>query len=72
MCGTPHAHGHTDDHHDPRAGDPRLFFDKEIAPDREIAPGETIVVDTLDCTGGLIKSESDVIESLDELGLRLG
>lgn len=67
MCGTPFAHSHH-----VHAADSRLFFDRDIAPVQEEAPGETVIVDTLDCTGGLIKSESDLIENLDDLIAQLG
>jgi amidase len=64
MCGTALGHGHV--------SDPRLYFDRDIAPAREVAPGEVFVVDTIDCTGGLIQSEHDVIASLDDLIAKLG
>jgi acetamidase/formamidase len=68
MCGTPHAHGHVGGgSHHVHAADPRLYFDRDIAPVQEVEPGETVVVDTLDCTGGLITSETDLIASLDDL-----
>jgi amidase len=38
----------------------------------EVEPGDPVVVDTLDATGGLIKSEDDVIESIDDLIAQLG
>jgi acetamidase/formamidase len=69
MCGTPHAQGHRDSH---LQTDPRLYFDRDIAPAHTVSPGETFVVDTLDCTGGLIQSAQDVITSLDDLISQLG
>jgi acetamidase/formamidase len=72
MCGTPHAHGHPGTQHHLHNSDPRLYFGKDIAPAMEIDPGETIVVDTIDCAGGLIRSEADVIENLDSLIAQLG
>jgi len=73
MCGTPYAQGHEGSQSDHlHATDPRLYFDRDIAPAKEVAPGQTFVVDTLDCTGGLIKSERDLIESLDSLIAELG
>jgi acetamidase/formamidase len=73
MCGTLHAHGHQGEPpHHVHASDPRLYFDRDIAPVHEVAAGETFVVDTLDCTGGLIKSESDLIANLDDLIAQLG
>ncbi|MDQ6876617.1 MAG: acetamidase/formamidase family protein [Candidatus Dormibacteraeota bacterium] len=73
MCGTPHAHGNEGAQSNHlHAGDPRLYFDRDIIPVQEVAPGEIVVVDTLDCTGGLIKSEADLIESLDDLIAQLG
>lgn len=69
MCGSPHAHAHEGSH---LQTDPRLYFDRDIAPSQEVTPGETFVVDTLDCSGGLIKSEDDVIASLDDLIAQLG
>jgi amidase len=65
MCGSPrHLHlGHDD---------ARLFFDKGIPPIVEVAPGSTLVVDTLDCTAGRITSETDLIRDLDALIHELG
>jgi len=72
MCGTPHhSHGDSPSSH-ARDVDPRLYFDRDIAPTREVSPAETFVVDTVDCTGGLIKSENDLIGSLDDLISQLG
>ncbi len=73
MCGTPHAHGHEGSQSDHlHATDPRLYFDRDVAPAKEVSPGQTFDVDTLDCTGGLIKSEGDLIESMDGLIAELG
>lgn len=73
MCGTLHTqrHGPGDPSHQ-HVHDPRLYFDRDIAPAIEVDPGETVVVDTLDATGGLIKSENDVIQSIDDLIEQLG
>lgn len=54
------------------ATDTRLFFDAEIPPVMEIDPGNTVVVETLDCTAGLIRSSADVIPHIDDLMERLG
>jgi amidase len=64
MCGTPHGKLPHDHAH--------LFFDREIAPAQVAQPGETLVVDTLDCTGGLIRSETDLITNLDDLIAQIG
>ncbi len=72
MCGTPHSQGQAEGSHHIHASDPRLYFDRDITPVREVESGGTIVVDTLDCTGGLVKSESDLIENLDDLIAQLG
>jgi amidase len=73
VCGTLHAqhHGPGGEGHD-HIHDPRLYFDHDIAPAMEVEPGDPVVVDTLDATGGLIKSEDDVIESIDDLIAQLG
>jgi amidase len=73
VCGTPNAwrHGSRDQSHQ-HVHDPRLFFDRNIAPAIEVNPGEAVVVDTLDATGGLIKSDNDLIYSIDDLIAQLG
>lgn len=65
MCGTPH-------HHHLPTDDARLFFDRDIPPVQEVRAGETLIVDTLDCTGGRINSHSDVITNLDDLIAEIG
>ncbi len=73
MCGTLHAHGRDGVAPDgPHVHDPRLYFDRDTAPVLEVTPGQTFTVDTLDCTGGLIRSEHDVITSIDDLIARNG
>lgn len=73
MCGTLHLHGHAGaEPHHLGNHDPRLYFDKDIRPTLEVDPGDTVVVDTLDCTGGLIKTAADLIPSLEELIARTG
>jgi amidase len=73
VCGNPNTlrHGTGDQGHQ-LFHDPRLFFDRDIAPAMEVDPGETVVVDTLDATGGLIRSDTDLIHSIDDLITQLG
>jgi acetamidase/formamidase len=73
VCGTLHARHHgSDDLGRDHIHDPRLYFDRDLVPVMEVDSGDTIVVDTLDATGGLIRSETDLIQSIDDLIEQLG
>jgi acetamidase/formamidase len=45
----------------------QLFFDRDIAPVAEVEPGEQVVVETADSLCGLVKSEKDVFNHIDEV-----
>jgi amidase len=49
-----------------------MFFDRDIEPAGSVRPGEPFVVETADAVCGLIKTDRDVVGSLDELLDRLG
>jgi amidase len=49
-----------------------LFFDREVEPVMEVEPDTALVVETLDCAAGLIRSSADVIPHIDDLVDRLG
>lgn len=49
-----------------------MFFDRDIEPAGSVRSGEIFVVETADAICGLIKSESDVLQSFDELLERIG
>lgn len=73
MCGTLRTRDQDDGskrHH--HVHDPRLYFDRDTVPTMEVEDGGTVVVDTLDATGGLIKSETDLIHSIEDMIARLG
>ena len=50
----------------------QLFFDRDIAPVAEVEPGEQVVVETADSLCGLVKSEKDVFNHIDEVFERIG
>jgi acetamidase/formamidase len=50
----------------------QMFFDREIEPVGSVRPGESFVVETADAVCGLIRTDSDVLSSFDELLDRLG
>lgn len=50
----------------------QLVFDAAIAPVAELTPGDSVIVDTLDCAAGLITRPDDLIAHIDELMDQLG
>ena len=52
--------------------DTQLFFDPAIEPVAIVAPGERVVVETADSLCGLVRSERDVFDHIDEVFERLG